>query len=264
MFYYLKIFIVIILTGFLGFIILKPDEAIHSRSKSELIIGAQFGYPPFEFMDSKGNTVGFDVDLAQLIAEKMNKKLVIKDLEFEGLILSLKQGKIDLIISGMNITPSRLKEIAMVPYHGDKAKSLSLIFWNEIPEGISSINDIANLANPIVSVEVGAIPEEYIKKYPKIQAKALQGALAPLIDVKFGKSTANLVEPDVADYLKSQHPEINILSVPFEEGEEISGFGIGIKKENILLTDEVAHIVQELKSSGQLAQLESKWFKGGE
>ena len=100
------------------------------------MIGLQSGYPPFEFMDTTGKLVGFDVEMAEIIAKKLQKTLVIKDMEFEGVILSLKQGKIDLIMSGMNITPSRLKEISMVPYHGEDATSLSLIFWNEIPPGI--------------------------------------------------------------------------------------------------------------------------------
>ncbi len=215
-------------------------------------------------MDSTGKIVGFDLDIAELIAEKLQRKLVIKDMEFEGEILSLKQGKIDLILSGMNITPSRLKEILMVPYHGEYATSLSLIFWKEIPEGVTKIEDIALLPNPSVSVESGAIPEAYITRYANINAKSFQGALGPLMDVKYGKSVANLVEPDVATYLQKQHPEIKILDVPLSTDETIMGFGIGIKKANDALFEQVHDIIQELKSSGKLKQLEDKWFKGVE
>jgi arginine transport system substrate-binding protein len=227
-----------------------------------LVVGLQSGYPPFEFMDTGGTVVGFDVELAKRIAEKLDKRLVIKDMEFEGEILLLKQGKIDLIMSGMNITPSRLKEILMVPYHGEAATSLSLIFWNEIPQGVHSIEDIAKLPNPAISVESGAIPETYISHYQGIHAKSFQGALAPLMDVKYGKSVANLVEPDVAEYLKQQHPEIKILTVPLSKEEAILGFGIGIKKENQAMFQQIQQIIHELKASGELKQLEDKWFKG--
>lgn len=228
-----------------------------------LTIGLESGYPPFDFTDSKGEIIGFDIDVGHLIAQKLGKKLVIKDMEFEGEILSLKQGKIDLIISGMNITPSRLKEILMVPYHGEEASSLSLLFWKKIPAGITSLEDLLKLPNPTVSVQSGAVSEVFLSKHPDIQAKSFQGALAPLMDVKFGKSLANLVESDVAEYLKSQHPEVQILAVPLPEQEKIYGFGIGIKKENQHLFEEVSHIIQELKASGQLQLLEEKWFKGG-
>ena len=76
----------------------------------------------------------------------------------------------------------------MVPYHGEEATSLSLIFWNEIPPGVKIIDDLAMLPNPTISVESGALPETYISRYPQIiNAKSFQGALGPLMDVKYGK-----------------------------------------------------------------------------
>ncbi len=245
----------------LGWTKMKPFQTDDSFAQQTLVIGLQSGYPPFEFMDANGKIIGFDVELAEQIASKLGKTLVIKDMEFEGEILSLKQGKIDLIVSGMNITPSRLKEIAMIPYHGEAATSLSLVFWNEIPQGVHSIEDIAKLPNPSITVESGSLPEDYINHYKNIHAKSFQGSLAPLMDVKYGKSVANLVQTDVATYLQEKHPEIKILSIPLSKDDAILGFGIGVKKENQGLFQQVQHIIQELKASGELKQLENKWFK---
>ncbi len=138
---------------------MKSFQSIEKPAHETLVVGLQSGYPPFEFMDTQGKIVGFDIDVSSRIAEQLERTLVIKDMEFEGEILSLKQGKIDLIMSGMNITPSRLKEILMVPYHGEELTTLSLIFWGEIPEGVHSLEDIAILPNPTVSVESGTMPE---------------------------------------------------------------------------------------------------------
>jgi arginine transport system substrate-binding protein len=259
-----KFIISIFVVAILGIVFVKHFQATEAPSQENLIVGLQCGYPPFEFMDTSGKIVGFDVEIAEILADKLHKKLIIKDMEFEGEILSLKQGKIDLIISGMNITPSRLKEIMMVSYHGEQATSLSLIFWNEIPEGINTIEDIASLPNPAISVESGSIPEMFMNHYANIHAKSFQGALGPLMDVKYGKSVANLVEPDVAEYLKTQHPEIKILNVPLPNEETIMGFGIGIKKGNQELFQQIQTIIQDLKASGELKQLEDKWFKGAE
>lgn len=257
-----KIIIAIFAIAILGIIVVKPFQTTEKSRKETLVVGTQNGYPPFEFMDATGKIVGFDIAIAEIIAEKLEKTLVIKDMEFEGEILSLKQGKIDLIMSGMNITPSRLKEILMVPYHGEEATSLSLIFWNEIPPGVNTIEDIALLSNSAVSVESGTIAENYMSRYANINAKSFQGALGPLMDVKYGKSAANLVEPDVAEYLKKQHPEIKVLNVPLSKEEGIMGFGIGINKENHELYQQIQTIIQELKGSGEIKLLEDKWFKG--
>lgn len=246
-----------------GIIIMKNFQTDEKSSTETLIVGLQSGYPPFELMNTSGEIVGFDVDIAKILAEKLQKTIVIKDMEFEAQILSLKQGKIDLIISGMNITPDRLKEILLVPYHGDDTDHLSLIFWNEIPKGVSTIEDIALLPNPAISVQSGAVSETYMDHHPNIPVKSFQGALGPLMDVKYGKSAANLVESDVAEYLKSQHPEIKILNVPIPKEEAILGFGIGIKKENQPLFQQIQSIIQELKASGELKKLEDRWFKKG-
>lgn len=243
--------------------ILDMPSSASSNSKNTLTIGLQNGYPPFEFVDSNGEVIGFDIDLAQLIAAKLQKKLVVKDMGFEGLLISLKQGKIDLILSGMNITPSRLKEIALVPYHGSEVKSLSLLFWGKIPESVQSIDDIAKLPNPTISVETGTIFEDYLKRYPSIQVTTFEGSLNPLMDVKYGKSSATLVEPDVATYLMGKYPEIQLLSIPLPEDDHVLGFGIGISKAHAELIQKIQTIIAELKQSGELEKLEQKWFKGG-
>src|SRR5262249_40958029 len=78
----------------LGIGIVNFKHAQPPEKNKSLVVGLQSGYPPFEFMDSKGQIIGFDVDVAKVIADKLDRQLVIKDMEFEGEILSLKQGKI--------------------------------------------------------------------------------------------------------------------------------------------------------------------------
>jgi len=266
MFAYIKKYFVfaLALMAFAVMAVIKLSQTAQPQHHESLVVGLQSGYPPFEFVDSFGKITGFDVEVAQLIAGKLGKKLVIKDMDFEGEILSLKQGQIDLIMSGMNITPSRLKEIQMVPYTGEAAISLSLVFWGEIPEGVHAIEDLSKIPNAVISVELGAVPEIFLKNhYPHVAMRSFQNAMEPLMDVKFGKSTANLVEPSVAKYFKKQHPQVQILEIPLAEEDHILGFGIGIKKGNQELFQQVTGIIQELKSSGAMKELEEKWFKGG-
>lgn len=238
-------------------LIQKPDKL----DNNTLAIGLQSGYPPFEYRDENGKIVGFDIDVGEKIAAKLGKKLLIKDMDFDGEVLSLKQGKIDLILSGMNIIPSREKEIFMIPYHGSNATSLSLIFWKEIPNGIKSIEDLRKFSNLTISVGMGTVAETYLSKYPDFHVKSFEGSLSPLMDVKYGKSIANLVETDVAEYLQKQHSEVKVLQVPLPDNESIGGFGIGVNKNNEDMFKKVTAIIQELKSTGELKQIADKWFK---
>ena len=139
-----------------------------------------------------------------------------------------------------------------------------LIFWDEIPAHIHALADVMQIPNAVISVESGAIPEMIVKKhYPELKIKSLPSALDPLMDVKYGKSLANLVEVDVAHYHKKKYPSIHLLEVPLPPGEVIEGFGIGIKKENSALAQDVTRVLAELKASGELQALDDHWFKGG-
>jgi arginine transport system substrate-binding protein len=255
-----KIFVFTLVAMTLLILLAACNPAEDKPIEGTLVVGVEGSYPPYEFMDVNGKLIGFDLDVAQRLAQALDKQLVVKTMEFEGLILSLKQGKIDLIISGMSITPSRLKEIEMVPYQGHETTAFSLIFWKTIPMGVNTLQDLANIQDVIVSVESGAIQEEYLKQIPNIQMKSLQGALQPLMDIKFGKSTAYLADPDVAAYLQSRYPNIKTLIVPLSEDERPLGCGIGINKENVQLVSQVKKIVQNLKASGELKKLEQQWF----
>lgn len=236
------------------------SSSASEESSDKLIVGLQSGYPPFEFKDKQGNIVGFDIDLAKAIARKLGKELKIMDMDFEAEILSLKQGKIDLIMSGMNITKERLKEIHMVPYFGDSTNSFSLLFWEKIPEDIHSLNDIIS-GSFSLSVHSGSISHLFLNNYSDIQIKSFEDVLMPLMDVKYGKSRAALVENEIAEYLKDKHSEIQVLKIPVPKEHAILGFGIGIKKENKALFEQVSSIIQELKNSGELQKLENHWFK---
>ncbi len=73
----------------------------------ELRVGLEPGYLPFEMKDKKGRIIGYDVDIAKLMAKAMGVKLKIVPISFDGIISGLITNKFDIIISGMTITQQR-------------------------------------------------------------------------------------------------------------------------------------------------------------
>ena len=226
-----------------------------------LIVGTNSGFPPFEFINDVGEVVGFDVDVAQAIAQKMGKKLVVKDMAFDPLILSLQQGKIDLILAGMSITPSRLKEIEMVHYHGQGLTTLPLAFWKKIPAGVSTIYDLKKLKNKTVCAQAGNIQEELISKFDFLDIKSLSTYSELIMEIKYGKAIACVLEPFVVNEMKIQCPELQVLDVPLGPKDQNFGDGIGIKKENKKLIQQIKSVMAQLKQDGTLKSLQNKWFK---
>jgi polar amino acid transport system substrate-binding protein len=73
-----------------------------------LKVGTGAGYYPFEMIDKEGNMVGFDMDIAQGMADALGVKLEVVDFkDFDAILPALGSGQIDMIIAGMTITPER-------------------------------------------------------------------------------------------------------------------------------------------------------------
>jgi polar amino acid transport system substrate-binding protein len=75
--------------------------------RGELRIGLEAGYMPFEMRDKKGDIIGFDVDLARLMAKSMGVKVRIVNTQWDGIIPALLTDKFDLLMGGMTVTPER-------------------------------------------------------------------------------------------------------------------------------------------------------------
>ncbi len=67
-------------------------------------------YPPFEYKEGQ-DFRGFDIEIAQIIAEKLGLELQIQDMEFDSLIPSLTSKKIDMAISAITITEERKQQV---------------------------------------------------------------------------------------------------------------------------------------------------------
>lgn len=84
-------------------------------TEGDLKVGMEISYPPFESYDGD-KVVGFDPELAALLAEKMDATPSFHDTKFTGLILGLGANKFDAVISGMYVTPERTKIADAIPY----------------------------------------------------------------------------------------------------------------------------------------------------
>lgn len=93
----------------------SEDSLAQVQKKGTLIMGTAPDYPPYEFETTRhGKTqiVGMDVAVGRKIAHDLGVKLVVKPLSFDSLLVALQTGKVDMVISGMNPTPARKKNVA--------------------------------------------------------------------------------------------------------------------------------------------------------
>lgn len=100
------------LLSVIGLSIACLTSASALSAESELRLGTDATFPPFESKDASGHLQGFDIDLGNAICHQLLMKCVWVENSFDGLIPALRARKFDAIISSLSITPEREKSIS--------------------------------------------------------------------------------------------------------------------------------------------------------
>jgi len=85
-------------------------SATEDANKDQLVVATSTGFEPFEMVDA-GKYSGIDLEIADGLAKFLGKELVIKDMQFEGVVTSVQQGICDIGMAGLSITPAREKVV---------------------------------------------------------------------------------------------------------------------------------------------------------
>ena len=129
-----KIFFFLLSVACLGLgylLFLRPAKTI-SKNPHVIIVGTSDDYPPYAF-NQNGEVVGFDIDLAQAVANQLGKKMAIKTMAFDLLLLELQNGTIDMIAAGMSPTPERRLRVSFTESYLAGDPTCATIRSNEHP-----------------------------------------------------------------------------------------------------------------------------------
>ncbi len=226
-------------------------------------VGTTSGYAPYVSLNGQGEYEGFDIDLAKLVAEKIGKKLVIKDLgSMPSLMMGLKQNKIDAIIWAVSITEERQKQLEMIYYQGERITSMPLLFWGKVPDGMKGVEDLQDDGKKIICVEAGTYQEQVMSSYPGLKVKYVDKITDAIMEIKFGKSLAAAIDNSLVSFVMQQNPGLKVFYFSLPPSQQSLGNGICINKKNAKLIDQVKKAVEELTEEGKVRELEKKWKMG--
>ena len=254
-----KLTIGLLLAGVvLAYYLFGPVSSVNNSGvNKQLVIGVAAGYAPFVSINPAGEYEGFDIDVARALAQEMDQELVLRDLgSMTSLFTALNQGQIDLIIWGLSITSARLEKVEMVHYYGESLTSYPLIFWQEIPVGVSSL---ADLTGETVCIEPGSAQEAVLDQFDLINKLPVEKIDDALLNIQYGKAVAALVEPAIAKKFQAKYPQVKILSISLAPQAQEQGLGIVIRPDQVGLINQVQQAVQKLKNRDVINQLAQKW-----
>lgn len=231
-----------------------------SAYADDFIVGTTSGYAPYVSINAAGEYEGFDVDIAKALADKLGRRLVIKDFgSMPALILAIKQNKADALIWSISITQERQKQMAMIYYQGEKVSTLPLLFWGEIPENVKGLEDMANSPNAVISVEAGSFQENVLLDVPGLTLKQVDKVSDAILELKYGKSRATLVDHSLKSIYMEKFPQLKSLTITLPESKQSMGNGICLNLNNRELIAAIQKAVDELAKEGTIANLEAKW-----
>lgn len=223
-------------------------------AQEKLTIGTNPAYPPFEYKGENNELLGFDIDLMNEVCSTLQKECVYSEQEFDALIPNLRLRRYDAVISGMDITEERAKQLAFSdPYY----QNYSIYITTK-----DKADDIKDVADVKIGVLSGSTHQQYIRDtykganvsvYPQYPSAMSDLALGR-VDVVFGDGEV------VNDYMKENE---NFIMV----GEKVTdpkyfgqGLGIGVGLRNKALVEEINGALETIKENGKYDEIYNKWF----
>ena len=226
------------------------------QAKKELVVGTAASMPPLNMTTKDRQIVGMEVDLAQFFADAMEVKLTLKPMRFGDLLPALGKGQVDMVLSGMTMTPLRNLKVAFVgPYFASGKSILTK------KENVESLNELSKINQPdkVLVALKGSTSQMFVERLlskAKLQvADDYDQAVAMLRD--------NKVMAMVADYpicVVSVHryPDWGLatLSKPIS----YEPLGIALPASDPLLVNWVQNVLNFLDKTGQLDAITQRWF----
>lgn len=213
-------------------------------------------YPPFTFMQD-GEIVGFEIDLANEVAKKLNKKAHFQDIPFNSITAIISTGQADAAISAIAKTEERAKNFEFsVAYYYSPSNMVVVLKKPHTP-----VKDVSGLMRKKVACQLGSVMEIWVKdklENMEIQAKAVSLDSVPQIieSVLSGQADAAIIEPKQATELLKRHRTLVAYEIA---AENQNGYRIMLSKGSKLL-EAINEAIQTLVIDGTIEKLEKKWL----
>lgn len=233
--------------------------ALSTQANTTLRVGMETTYAPYEYYNDKNELVGFDVDIANRICEILNYKCDFRSLAFESLIASLKMRRVDITISGMDITPERAEQIDFsTPYYDNLTKSANFVITTD-----SDITSVVQLSGKKVGVQNGTTHQKYlIDVHPEMNLSNYNEFALAISDLKNGRVQAVLADSATVDEHIKADGGLKVLGQNIDDKNYFgSGLGIGVRKGNTQLLNKINGALEQMKADGSYQKIYDKWFK---
>ena len=235
------------------------SEAVSSAAAADLTtveagkltMATNAAFPPYEMTTDAGEFEGIDIDTAKAIAEKLGLELQIDDMDFDAALLSVQQGKADIVMAGVTVTDERK---AVMDFSDSYATGIQSII---VPEG-SDITSPDDLAGKKIGTQRGTTGYLYCSDdFGEDAVVAYDNGLTAVQALNNGQVDAVVIDNEPAKAYVESNPGLKILDTSYAEED----YAIGMNKSNTALLEAVNAALEELKADGTLQSIVDKYIK---
>ena len=239
----------------------SDDKSAASRSLDPEVVKAgtltvctSLPYPPFEFTQH-GQPAGFDIDLANKVADQLKLKAKFVNADFDKIQSGqlLNEDTCDVAVAGLTITGERARVLDFSSPYFDATQAMVV----KKGSGVTSLEDISGGR---IGVQKGTTGELYVTDHAPSDAEIVPFADASDVDaaLKSGDVDAGVYDNTVVGDVIARNPTFEV-AAEFDTGEQ---YGMAVKKNgSVDLLRFINDVLVKLRANGGYDQLYAKWFR---
>ncbi|WP_417455070.1 ABC transporter substrate-binding protein [Kiloniella sp.] len=225
----------------------------------DLRIGVEGAYPPFSSIDTNGNVVGFDIDIANALCEEMKVKCTLVVQDWDGIIPALNAKKYDAIIASMSITEDRKKKVDFSEkYYNSPAR-----FLRKKGSGIEISAE--GMKGKTVGVQRGTIHDTFLTaEFPDTEIKRYGTQDEAYLDIAAGRVDMLIADSIAMDdgFVKTDAgKDYELFGPSYSEPKYFGdGAGIAVRKSDTELRDRFSAAIKAIRANGVYKAINDKYF----
>lgn len=219
------------------------------KAKGELVVATNAEYPPFEMMDGD-KYVGIDMDVAQIIADKLGVKLKIDNMSFDAVLAAIPSGKCDLGMSSLSVTDERSKVMDFSDAY--MTTSIKMIVAKD-----STIATLDDLKNKKISVQLGTLADTTVASFVEgAEVSRMPKDSDALMELINGRVDAMMTDSAPAQALVDTNPDkVKLVDQPLSSDK----LAIATKKGNMELITFVNSVLKDMQADGSFQKIVDKY-----
>jgi len=224
--------------------------------RGSLVVGMAGDMPPLNMTNKDGIVVGMEPDLAGYMADAMGIKLKIETMPFGDLLGALERGEIDMVMSGMTITPSRnLKFNYIGPYF---VSGKCVLTKEATLAGAEEAGDLNTEGRKLTALK-SSTSEKFISALiPNAEYLPVAGYADGVKMVLNDEVDAMIADYPICVVSLMQHPDAGLATVISVLSYE--PIGVALPGGDALMSNWVENFILRLQTTGDLKELKSTWF----